>query len=613
MSNLRIAELDFDTIKQNLKTYLQSQSEFTDYDFEGSGLAVLLDILAYNTHYNAYLANMLVNEMFLDSAVKRSSAVSIAKHLNYTPRSVRGSRAIIDITVNNPSGSPTSLTLPRFTSFSSSINGSNYNFLNIEPVVIEPSSGIYFFNNVEVVQGVPLSYAYTVSTVGPSAKYEIPNVGVDTSTLKVSVQTSSSNVSTEVYTLATDLTSLSNTSPVYFLEETPFGTYNIFFGDNVFSKQLTAGNIVNIEYLVSEGESTNVSSFATQSFSSDTNIGSSTSVVVATVSNASGGASRETIESIKFNAPRYNRTNNRAVTIEDFKTIILSNVTQVEAVNAWGGEDNIPPSYGKVYISLKPYAGTTLSPTLKDYIINDLLKPRQIATITTEIVDPDYTYIKLNVAIIFDKNLTSKTSTTLYNNARTVITNYFSNNLQKFNKNFYHSQLIELINNIDPAIVSTFIGVNVQKRFTPILNTNNSFLSASSFKFFNPILPGSINSTRFYINNNNVVTLSYLKDTPNTMPPDSAGAGSINLYNSNTDELISTLGTINYNTGEIGINNLLPVALPSGQFDIRITGRLQNDGFDVQTTNNQILVLDDSSENLPAGRFSGLTVTVNAL
>lgn len=613
MSNLRISELDFDEIKDNLKTFLENQSEFTDFDFEGAGLSVLLDILAYNTHYNAYLANMLANEMFLDSAVKRTSAVSLAKHLGYLPRSARGSKAIVDIVVSNPAGSPSTLTLESFTSFSTSIGGTTYSFLNIEPVTIEPSGGVYQFNDVEIIQGVPLAFSYTVSTLGPDVKYEIPNPGVDTSTIKVSVQTSSSDTSLERFTQATDITNVSNTSAVFFLEETSTETYNIYFGDDVIGKKLSPGNIIIIEYLVVDGQGTNVSSTITQSFTCDTNIGSASGITVTTVSNPAGGADKESIESIKYNAPRSYRANNRAVTIEDFKSIILSNVTEVESVSVWGGEDNIPPAFGKVFISMKPYVGSAITPALKNNIINNILKPKQVATITTEIVDPDYIYVALDVRVKYNKNQTTRSSATIKNLVNSTINNFFDTKLEKFNLNFYHSQLINSITNIDTSIISVQAGIQIQKRIVPTLNLDTSFLGANSIKMSNPIEPGTIRSTRYFIIVDGATVTARLRDVPDIMPPNDTGTGTIVQYNINTGSTIGSIGAINYSTGEITIRDLLIVGLPITQFDIRIQGTVQEDRFDIEVQNNQVILLDDSTEDLNTNRTPGLTIDIAAI
>jgi hypothetical protein len=295
MSNLRIAELDFDQIKTNLKTYLNDQTEFTDYDFEGSGLSVLLDVLAYNTHYNAYLANMVMNEMFLDSAVKRSSAVSIAKHLGYTPVSARGSVANLDIVVTNPTNLPATLTMDRYTPFTSTVDGSTYTFLTTEAKTAIRVGSTYTFAGVDVTEGSLLSYSYVVTDTTPAAKYEIPSEGVDTTTIKVSVQTSASDTTTATYALATDITGLDDTSKIYFLEQNPQSKYQIFFGDGVIGINLTAGNIINIQYMVATGSSVNVSSTIAQTFTASGTIGGSSNITTTVNSNSTGGADVESI------------------------------------------------------------------------------------------------------------------------------------------------------------------------------------------------------------------------------------------------------------------------------------------------------------------------------
>lgn len=301
MPNLRITELDFDQIKSNLRTFLQNQAEFTDYDFEGSGLSVLLDILAYNTHYNAYLANMLANEMFLDSAVKRSSIVSLAKHLGYVPRSTTGSRAVLDITVTSPPGTPAVITMERYTPFTTQISGTAYTFLTLEPYTTTPVGGIYTFGDVTVKEGTLLQYSYTVVTPGPDEKYEIPNDSVDTSTLFVTVQNSSSDATITSFTMSNGIVDVDSSSNVYFLEENSRGQYQIYFGDGIVGKKLVPGNIVRIQYLVSTGDTTNVSGLVTQSFTAGSAIAGSNNITVDVVSNSTGGANKESISSIKFN------------------------------------------------------------------------------------------------------------------------------------------------------------------------------------------------------------------------------------------------------------------------------------------------------------------------
>lgn len=615
MSNLRIAELDFDLIKSNLKEFFKSQDAFSDYDFEGSSLSVLLDILAYNTHYNAYLANMSINEMFLDSAVKRSSAVSIAKHLGYTPSSTTGSTAVVNVTVINPFNTPTSLTLERFTPFTTSVNGINYTFITLEPVTIIPINDEYIFNNVTIKEGNKLTFSYTVETPGPDEKYEIPNDNVDLSTLYVTVQKSISDTTTDVYTRVNDITDLSSTSKVFFVEENTLGNYQLYFGDGILGKKLTAGNIIKIDYLVCIGADTNVSNLIDQTFGFSGSIGGSSDVLVDTVSNATGGADKESITSIKYNAIKNNQSRNRAVTASDFSFLIKSGYPVVEAISVWGGEENIPPSYGKVFISLKPYEGYTIDGAARDYIKNIVLKDKLPLTVQPEFVDPDYLYVNLFLNINYNKNLTNITSSDLSVLARNAINTFFTTELQQFSKPFYFSKLLEKLNNINPSVVSVLSEVRVQKRLNPVINSVNSFVGDTVIKFNNRLHPNGFQSTRFFIQQGGLTIPVRLADQhiPISEAPDYNGSGEIYMYNPDNNVRIDTVGTINYATGDVTINSITPVGFPAGVFDIRLTAEVQESSYNVLSARNTIIVLDDSSESNAANRIAGITINVSSI
>ena len=610
MTNLRIAELDFDQIKQNLKEFLQDQDEFTDYDFEGSGLSVLLDILAYNTHYNAYLANMLVNESFLDSAVKRNSAVSIAKHLGYTPASARGARAIIDVTVNSVPGTPTTLTLDRFTPFTTTINGVAYTFLNLNAVTATPTNSSYVFNNLTIVEGRFNQQSYVAVQPGPAEKFEITETNVDTSTLLVTVQNSSTDLTTRAFTLSEDITGVDDDSLVYFLQENPFGRYEVFFGDGVIGKKLDPGNIISIRYLVSSGVETNVSDLITQSFTTTT-IGGSSNVNITTESNSTSGSNKETITSIKFKAPLVNAAKNRAVTAEDYLALITSRFSEAESVSVWGGEENDPPIYGKVFISLKPFDGFNISQTTKDVIKNNILKDKKVLAIQPEFVDPEFFFVNLNILVTFNELETTKSSNNIQSIVATAVRNYFSNDLQKFNNDFNKSKLSKLILDSDTSIESVLILIKIQKRLIPILNAVNSFIDDEKIKFENSIVPGSLVTSRFFVSSANALTLSNIVDIPDNNPSRLDGTGSLRLINSSTGVTIqSNIGTVTYSSGEVSINSFTPVSLPNNVNDFRITASIQETSHNIQANRNQILVLDDSTLNAQIGREAGLTVSV---
>ena len=613
MSNLRISELDFDQIKTNLKTFLHAQTEFTDYDFEGSGLSTLLDILAYNTHYNAYLANMVVNEMFLDSAVKRSSAVSIAKHLGYTPVSTRGSVANLDIVVTNPTNLPAILTMDRYTPFTSSIDGVPYTFFTTEAKTALRVGTNYTFSNIDVTEGTLLSYSYVVSDTTPNSKYEIPSTAVDTTTILVSIQTSSSDITTTTYTLTTDITGIDSTSKIYFLEQNTQGNYQIYFGDGIIGKSLSVGNIITIQYMVVTGSAVNVSSTVTQSFTAGTTIGGSSSIAITVNSNSTGGADAESITSIKFNAPRINASKNRAVTAADYEALILSNYAGAESVSVWGGEDNEPPYYGRVIISLKPYSGFTISDATKESIANNILKSRQAITVTPVFVDPVYFYVGVNAVVSYNSSATTLSSQQIKSQVNDAITNYFSVNLQKFNKNYIHSTLINAILSKNNSITSALLTVKLQRRLLPTLNTINVFSGDTAIKFRNAISPGTLISSFFFITVNGVTTLVKITDLPDTTPPSGTGTGTLRLINSITGTIISSsIGTVDYGTGIVSITSITPTGLPAGATDIRITGSIQETSYNLSVSRNEILVQDDTTTNKIGGLIAGTNVTVSA-
>jgi len=610
MPNLRISELDFDTIKTNLKDFLRAQNEFTDYDFEGSGLSVLIDILAYNTHYNAYLANMVNNEMFLDSAVKRASLVSISKHLGYTPTSTRGSRATINITVNNPFGLPSTIALDRYTPFTTTIDGVGYTFYNTDEYTAPAIGTQYIFNDVVVTEGSQYEINYVVASPGPDEKFEIPETGVDTTTLLVTVQNSYTDLTTSTYTLTNDITGLDGTSKIYYLEESPLGKYQIFFGDGILGKKLEVGNIITIRYISSAGSATNVSNIVSQSFST-TNIAGSNEVNINVASKSSSGASKESIASMRFNAPRAYSARNRAVTAEDYSALISSSFLDAESISVWGGEDNDPPIYGKVFISLKPFAGSTISQSTKDSILNSVLKNKKVLAIQPEFVDPEFYYVNLTPYIVYDQNTTTKTQSNIETIVRNAITNYFSNDLQKFNIDFNKSKLIRNILESDPSIVSVLITIKIQKRLILTLGRVNSFIDENSIKLQNALVPGSFVSSRFFVLSQNTLTLANMVDVPGEMPPDPTGIGTLRLINSNTGAALeSNIGTINYASGEVSISSFTPRALQNTVSDFRVTASVQETSQNIRANRNQILVLDDSTANAQIGRQAGLTINV---
>lgn len=611
MPNINLVGMDFDDIKQSLKTYLESQSEFSDYNFEGSGLSVLLDVLAYNSHYNSYIANMMINEMFLDSSVKKSSAISIAKHIGYTPRSVRGSIANINITVDDVSGNPSTLTIPKYTSFVTTIDGIQRTFYTTDSHTTERSGTEYVFTNINVKEGAYKEFQYVIYDTTPNQKYEIPNENVDTTTLDVILQASATDNTAEIYSQTNDIVGLLSTSKVYFLEKNAFDKFEIYFGDNIVGKSPTYGNILLMKYIVSTGKDTNVSSKINQTFSASSVIGGSNNITVTTNSNSTGGSDLEDITSIKFYAPKFNSARNRVVTSVDYETLISSNYGDAESVSVWGGEENTPPAYGKVMVSLKPYEGFAISNAIKESIKNDILKSKQGLTIQVEFVDPVYFYVSIKCKVKYDINLTNKTSGLVKSETLTVIDNYFSTDLQKFDRDFNYSKLLENILDSNSAIKNVLISLKLQRRIIPILNSKNIFSGDTAIFFRNPIKPGKIQSSYFFINYNNEQLLVKLSDVPDSNPADVNGTGTIKMYSVKTNEIIfGNIGSVNYSTGELSINEITPVAFPTSLSDIRITADIQEVGYDLTSFKNEIFVKNDSELNRIIGTETGIDVEV---
>jgi hypothetical protein len=612
MANYRISELDFDEIKVNLKQFLTNYRDkdnnliFKDYDFDASSLSILLDILSYNTYYNSYLANMVANEMFLDSANKRESAISIAKHLGYTPLSYRSARAKISFVADTPVGNPSTLTLPKFSTFTTTINGTVYTFSNLDSATVRLDGGNYTFSDITIVEGEPLSYTYRVDISGPSEKYIIPNLNIDTTTVRVTVQNSYSDITQTIYTSAKNLEGLTENSLVYFLEQNPVGYYEIFFGDGVLGKKLTSGNLVKIEYLVSNGSACNISSDIEQQFSLSSTVGNlKVSTPILAVENSNGGDEPDTLDEIKFKAPRFLSSFNRAVTSNDYKSIIESNYPLVESVSVWGGEENVPPVYGKVIISLKPYQGYTINEELKNKIKEEILKDRKMLTVIPEFVDPNYLYITLDVKIKFDSKNSRYTISEIESLARSTIQEYFRFELQKFNKPFIYSKLSRIIDSLDQSIIGNVSSFKVQKRITPEVNVNNGYAGAKIIKFANKLVSGTLQSTVFYYEINQTIYSVYMKDVLT-----SGFEGVINLYDSFNDSLlVSNIGTVNYSAGTVSIPVLNPAGFYENSTDIRISCRIEE--LDILSSRDLILIIDDSTSDVLVKRTPGLAITIS--
>ena len=570
-NKISTTELGFDNIKSNIKQFFQGQEEFSDYDFEGSGLSILLDVLSYNTHYNSLYTNLAVNESFLDSAVKRESVVSKAFELGYLPRSASASRAKVNVKLTNVANSPDTLVIGALTPFSTSVNGILYTFYNVSPYTTTNTAGTYNFNNIELVEGTPLSQSYVVS---PQTRYIISNINCDISTLTVDVLTSINSNQTSKFTRVDDILTVTASDPVYFIKEIEDGRYEIQFGNDRIGKSVDTGNIVNLSYFVTNKENANGAKVF--------NSGSLSNSVIITTMPSRGGAEAETIEEIKHNSPRFYSASNRAVTNEDYKSIITNNFPNVDSIQVWGGDENFPPIYGKVFISIAPKDNTILTENEKTIIKEEILKSRKIVTITPEFVDPFYLNISLNTTLYYDPNTTTQTANALVTQVKNNILNYNNTYLKRFDSIFRYSKLMSIIDSTDQAITSNISSLTVYRKVMAKFN----LIANYTFHIDNPIYSAGVSENAvttngFYVSGDS--NIQYIKDD---------GLGTLQRYYLDTSNNVvitkTDQGTVTYSNGEINIVSLNITRL--AQADLIFSLKLQSN--DIISVREHIVRID---------------------
>jgi hypothetical protein len=475
---LNVTELDFDPIKSNLKAYFKrADSPFKDWDFDGSGLNLLLDVLAYNTHYNAVLAHMSINESFLDSAQIRANVVSAGKLLGYTPRSCVAARATINATFQARGDFEEgydSLTLERGTEFKTVLNGITYLFFLEDSITVPRSaSNTFVFTDLVIVQGSLRRARYLCNKTNTRQIFTLDAENNDLSDLRVSVYTSATSAILERYTLFSDFWNIDGTSPIYFLYENHAGKYEISFGDNVFGKRPHIMSVVELEYVRTNSTAVNGAQIFSYAGTAEIapNVFGLNPVVVAT-SAASGGSDRETVDSIKFNAPLSFVAQNRAITVDDYSAILRSTFSYIEALSVWGGENNPTPQYGKVYLSIKPTGSAYLTDQQKTDILT-LLERKKVLTIGVELVDPEYLYLLFDVVFNYDPTKTTLSVGELRSVVRSAIVKFNSDFLQSFGGVFRFSKLLSAIDNSNLAINNSLARVMIMKEqaFSSTLST----------------------------------------------------------------------------------------------------------------------------------------------
>ena len=582
-TNLNVTELDFVDIKQNLKNYLKQQTIFNDYDFDGAGLNVLLDVLAYNTHYNAMAAHLSLNEAFLDSAQIRGNAVSRARMLGYVPKSELAPRGAVTVVVNVASETgtiPSSLTMPRGTKLSTTVGGLSYRFVTLDSATTTKIGNTFTFTNVAIAEGSYNSIKYRIDNDIQIQKHQIPHRDADTSTLRVRVQANEESSGYDLYTRFETLLQVDGTSKVYHLQENSNGFYEVYFGDGVIGKKPAYNNIVTLDYVHTHGKEANGAS----SFTMIDSVGGFSNMTVTTVTNAAGGSDQEELESIRYNAPLAYTSQNRAVTSEDYRAIINRNFTNISSINTWGGEDQAVPDYGRIYICIKPNTAETLTAAEKTSIIGSILKGKNVVSITPTIVDPNYSFLELDVIFKYNPNLTDRTGADLVSLVKDVLDDFSLNNLNKFDGLFRHSALTKLIDSSDPAILNSTVRPYLFKNITPTANVLNNHTLVFPGIIYTPsgATESCITSTS-WTDGNDIV--QYFNDKPITGSTDRT----VFAYKLVGDTKVTTIenaGTVTPSTGTVVLNNFTPADATS----IRIT--IIPDSLDIAPKRDEILSID---------------------
>jgi hypothetical protein len=568
---LRVTELDFDTIKSNLQTFLNQQSQFTDYDFEGSGLNVLLDILAYNTHYNAYYLNMVANESFLDTALLRDSVVSHAKTLGYLPHSMRAPNATINFSVTSGTSTDGTLTIPSGYSFlSNQIDSKVYNFVVLEDTIVTKANSSYYFENLNISEGQLITYSFNHNqSANPKQVFTLPDNDIDTTTIKVGVSPSSTTTEIAVYNLVTDILDVTNDSQVYYLQETKNGQYQIYFGNGVIGKTLPDGAVVSVTYLVTNGTSANkANNFVGALTLTDSLNETLTNFTVTPVSAASGGAERESVDDIKFGSAAQFATQNRLITTKDYESYIKKNYPAVDSISVWGGEEETPRAYGKVYVSLKPKEDYYISETEKKRILTEIIAPKAIVSVETIIRDPEYLYLLVSNYVQYNKNKTTQNAEGIKNSIKNSILLYNQTFLNKFGATFVLSKLQDNIDGVDlNAILGSETILRLQKRFEPDLTISASYVINFNSVLHRGTLTNRMTSTEFDVFDRTGTRRTVILEE---IPQSYTGVSSVQVTNRGAGFITNPTVTI---TGD-GVGATATATIVNGGLDtITITNR----------------------------------------
>lgn len=603
MSNnrIKVTELDYNSIRENLKTFMKGQEKFSDYDFDGSALSTIIDVLAYNTHYNALYTNLAFNEMFLDSASKRSSVISIANNFGYTPRSCASSSADVRLTITRETSSIRTLFLPKFSAFQTTIENEQYNFYNIEDYIADKTTAgtkdTFTFDKIKLYEGTPQTQVFLCTQL--NQRFKLPAKNIDLSTLTVTVQATGEIADFDKYTQAIGVLELNELSEVYYVKELDDGTYELFFGSNNLGKPIAVGNVVNVSYIITNktlGNGARIFSYQGP--------GLGGAATVSTLVPSFGGRDSETIDEIKQNVFQSFYDQNRAVTVGDYRTIIKRLYSNADSVNVWGGEDADPPVYGKVFITVKPKSGSFLTPSEKAFIKTSLLKSKNVVSVLPEIVDPTFLELDVETTVYYNNTKTTRSANDIKLAVIESIEKYSEENIRNFNGIFRMSKFTKAIDDADVSIQSNITKFKLYTEVIPKFGINSQY----KVNILNPIFRAknaeeAFLSTGFFIDETD--TVYYLDDD---------GFGNIRLFSiiRNTGNKAiknARIGTIDYEKGIVDIKNLNILNLVDANFYFIF----KTASFDVVSVRNQVVdipltrlkvnVIQDQSTN--AGLVSG--------
>jgi hypothetical protein len=611
-SNIRVNSLDFDGIKSNLKDFLRSQGTFSDYNFEGSAMSILLDLLAYNTHYMGFYNNMVANEMFMDSAVKRGSVVSLAKHLGYQPGSATSARAVVDLSLTSPAADSV---IPKGSKFIATLDGVNYQFINLQTATVDIGADLanpsaFHITGLVIHEGAITSQTFVYDNSDPEQKFILPQKNIDKTTIKVRRQESSSDSTgySDLWSEATDVTVIDPSSKIYNIVEMGDGKLEIRFGDDVLGEKLTHGNLITVEYLITTGPSANV--IGASDSSTNRVFSSSVGFIndIRVTSEAQGGSLRESMDSIRFNAPMFFASQNRAVTAADYKSILQKEFPSISSLNVYGGELANPPEYGRVLVVVKPNTGTEITDNTKIEIENRILESKGVVAINAKVISPTYVYLKIKSSVETDTDVTSLTTDEVKTMVKDRIITWSTDNLERFERGLRYSKLAKLIDDTDQGILGSQTNVTLEYRLKPNLNVSTTYAFSISNAIHHPHDGHKtvIRSSEFtYLDDSNLVKTGIIEDD---------GYSNLLLKRKNVHGLFEKdkiIGSINYSKSLIYVDRLKILTPGTLYSDIRF--QIIAASLDIISMNDVILILDENDPTSldisvyasPGGRFVG--------